>query len=106
MHVVAERLVFVGDDRGFLKKGVKTYLMEQRSPLTCQHLFVCFQIHVVYGVMCHCQRGVNEIRCFWKGMIHDLKNKVSGTYDFAINDVDPRGSPSDFRAEVRLGLNS
>jgi hypothetical protein len=43
MHLVAERFVFLGgDDRGFLKEGVKAYRMASMSPLNSPTFF-CFQ---------------------------------------------------------------
>jgi hypothetical protein len=43
MHLLAEGFVFGGDDRCFLKEGVKTYLMAPISPLQlanfCLHIY-------------------------------------------------------------------
>jgi hypothetical protein len=47
MHLLAERFILGGDDRGFLKAGVKTYLMVPVMPLNSPIFFVFTSI--VYG---------------------------------------------------------
>ncbi len=49
MHLVAERFVFWGDDWGFLKEGVKTYLVTPMSLLNSPVLFSVFT-STVYGL--------------------------------------------------------
>ncbi len=46
-HLVAERFVFLGDDWGFLKEGVKTYLMAPLPPLNSLTLF-CLHINSLW----------------------------------------------------------
>jgi hypothetical protein len=55
MHLLAGRFVLWGDDRGFLKKGIDTYLMAPMSPLNSQ-LFSVFT-SLVYG----CERAITSV---------------------------------------------
>ncbi len=48
MLLLAEGFVFGGDDWGFLKEDVKTYLMAPTSPLNLQTFFSVFT-SIVYG---------------------------------------------------------
>jgi hypothetical protein len=48
MHLLAERFVFGGDDRGILKEGVKNYLMAQYRILT--RPFIPVITSIAYGV--------------------------------------------------------
>jgi hypothetical protein len=47
MPLLAERF-FGSDNRGFLKEGVKTYLMAPMSPLKLANLFFCLHIYVLW----------------------------------------------------------
>jgi hypothetical protein len=48
MYLVPERFIFGGDDRGFLKEVVKTYLMAPRSLLNSPSFLSVFK-SLVYG---------------------------------------------------------
>ncbi len=50
MHLLAERFVFWGDERGFLKKVAKTYLKAPTSPRSAF-------ASTVYGVVVHQKPG-------------------------------------------------
>ncbi len=52
MHLLAERFAFWGDDRGFLKVGIKTYPIAQMSPFTLPTFFVCLHIYILCFYLC------------------------------------------------------
>jgi hypothetical protein len=49
MHLLAEWFIFGGDDRGFLKEGVKTYLMSPMYLITRQFFSFLVFTSIVYG---------------------------------------------------------
>ncbi len=52
MHLVAEQFFYGSDDRGFLKEGVKTYLMAPMSPLVSHKFFFCLHIYSLWSLVC------------------------------------------------------
>jgi hypothetical protein len=58
MHLLTERFIFWGDDRGFLKGGVKAYLMAPMSSLNSPFFLPVFT-SIVYGSTSdqECQAG-------------------------------------------------
>jgi hypothetical protein len=60
MHLLAEQSVFWGDDRGFLKEGVKTHLMAPLSPLNSPILFSVFTSIVYEDRSLFVSKGVQD----------------------------------------------
>ncbi len=59
MHLLAAQFFFHGDDWGFVKEGVKTYLMAPMSPLTSPgRNFFCLPIHQLWPI----RMNENKIR--------------------------------------------
>jgi hypothetical protein len=76
MHILYERFVFGGDDRGFLKEVAKTYLMAPTSPLNTptfclsSHLLSMYLDTVVISRF-HCIKHICELEiCFLKGELN------------------------------------